>query len=67
MKYVTVKMIAAHAGRTVQGVNHALKRAGVHPGRTPGVHGIRIPLKAANQFLAHQWPTVAPMGQEEAK
>lgn len=62
MKFVTLKMIAAHVGRTPQAVTRALKLAGKHPGRTPGVKGIRITTKEANQFIEHQWPGSQPLG-----
>lgn len=66
MSYVTVPMIAAHAGRTPQAVRDALRAAGYSPEKFPGVRGFRIQSKEANKFLSRHWPQVGPMTQPGA-
>lgn len=66
MSYVTVPMIAAHAGRTPQAVRDALRAAGYTPEKFPGVRGFRVPAKEANKFLSKHWPQVGPMTQPGA-
>jgi hypothetical protein len=56
MKFVTIKMISEHVGRTKQAVGKALRMAGVKPEKMAGVKGLRLPLKQANDFIARQWP-----------
>lgn len=63
MSYVTVPMIAAHAGRTPQAVRDALRAAGYTPEKFPGVRGFRLLAKDANKFLSRHWPQVGPMTQ----
>lgn len=60
MIYLTIPMIAKHAGKHSGTVLRALKLAGIPAEKTKGVRGIRITLANANKFLARQWPEVAP-------
>lgn len=64
MKFVTLKMVAAHVGRHPNSVRRGMLLAGLLPKEQVGVNGIRVPIKTANQFIEHQWPGAAPMGQE---
>lgn len=68
MSYVTVPMIAAHAGRTPQAVRDALRAAGYKDllNKITGVRGFRIETKDANKFLSRHWPQVGPMTQPGA-
>lgn len=56
MKFVTIRMIAEHVGRTKQAVGKAIRMAGVQPEKAPGVKGLRLTLKQANDFIGRQWP-----------
>jgi hypothetical protein len=66
MSYVSIAMLAQHAGRTPQAVRDALKAAGYTPERFPGVRGYRLASKDANKFLSRHWPQVGPMTQPGA-
>ena len=66
MSYVSIPMIAAHAGRTPQAVRDALRAAGYSPEKFPGVRGFRLQAKDANKFLSRHWPQVGPMQQPGA-
>lgn len=63
MSYVTISMLAQHAGRTPQAVRDALRAAGYSPEKFPGVRGFRIQAKDANKFLSRHWPQVGPLIQ----
>lgn len=64
MKYVTVAMIAQHAGRHHQTVFRALKATGTATLKQPGVNGLRILKRDADRFLELMWPDIGPMKQE---
>jgi hypothetical protein len=66
MSYVSIAMLAQHAGRTPQAVRDALRAAGYSPERFPGVRGYRLQAKDANRFLSRHWPQVGPMIQPGA-
>jgi hypothetical protein len=66
MSYVSIAMLAQHAGRTPQAVRDALKAAGYSPERFPGVRGYRLQAEDANRFLSRHWPQVGPMTQPGA-
>lgn len=66
MSYVSIAMLAQHAGRTPQAVRDALRAAGYSPEKFPGVRGYRLQAKDANRFLSRHWPQVGPMTQPGA-
>lgn len=57
MNYPTVPMLARHTGKCTKTIHQWLARIGIAE-REPGVKGLRIPLKAANDALRKQWPEV---------
>jgi hypothetical protein len=57
-------MIARHVGKTPQAVTRALKVTGMHPGRQPGVKGLRLSAKQADAFVSRQWPEAPSIKQE---
>lgn len=61
MSFVSLQMVAAHAGKHIASVRRAMKTAGLPLQKEPGVRGYRVPLKEANKFLAKQWPQVPPL------
>lgn len=67
IRYVSVDMIVRHTGKKLPTVHHALKNAKVKTEKIPGVKGLRISLKDANDFIMRQWPHIAPMQAPQPK
>lgn len=54
--YVTLRQIAAAAGRHYITVYRNAKAAGLLNDKPAGVQAHRIPVAQANRFMARQWP-----------
>lgn len=56
MKFVTITMIMAHAGKCRSAVVKALATAGIKGEKQTGVKGLRFKLSEVNAWLPKQWP-----------
>ena len=61
MNYVTVAMLADHAGKEVSTIRRALAADRTSVEKIPGARGLRIRITVANKFLAKYYPSAGPV------